>query len=67
LVPIAPELVEPGEGGRAIGTVMSGLLLGVLLGRTASGVIGQALGWRAVVVVGHMEPRSAYMMHTGPD
>jgi predicted MFS family arabinose efflux permease len=52
LIPIAPELVDPNHGGRAIGTVMSGLLLGVLLGRTASGAIGQALGWRAVFLLG---------------
>jgi predicted MFS family arabinose efflux permease len=31
LVPIAPELVEPGQSGRAIGTVMTGLILGILL------------------------------------
>jgi len=52
LIPIAPELGHPRQGGRAIGTVMSGLLLGVLLGRTASGIIGQALGWRAVFLLG---------------
>ena len=51
LVPIAPELADPGEGGRAIGTVMSGLLLGVLLGRAASGAVAEALGWRAVFLL----------------
>jgi predicted MFS family arabinose efflux permease len=48
VVPIAPELVEPRESGRAIGTVMTGLLLGILLGRTASGWLATALGWRGV-------------------
>lgn len=52
IVPIAPELAGPGEGGRAVGIVMTGLLLGVLLGRTASGAVASALGWRAVFVVG---------------
>jgi predicted MFS family arabinose efflux permease len=52
LVPIAPELADPSEGGRAIGTVMSGLLLGVLLGRAASGAVAEALGWRAVFLLG---------------
>jgi len=52
LVPIAPDLAGPAEGGRAIGTVMSGLLLGVLLGRAASGAIAEALGWRSVFLLG---------------
>jgi predicted MFS family arabinose efflux permease len=51
LVPIAPELAGPGEGGRAVGTVMTGLLLGVLLGRVASGAVAEALGWRAVFLL----------------
>ncbi len=51
LVPIAPELVGPGESGRAIGTVMTGLLLGILLSRAVSGWIAALLGWRAVFLV----------------
>lgn len=51
LVPIAPELAEPEESGRAIGTVMTGLLLGILLGRAASGAVAAMLGWRAVFLV----------------
>lgn len=51
LVPIAPELAEPGESGKAIGTVMTGLLLGVLLGRAASGAVAEWLGWRSVFLV----------------
>ena len=52
LVPIAPELADPSEGGRAIGTVMSGLLLGILLGRAASGAVAEVLGWRGVFLLG---------------
>lgn len=51
IVPLAPELAGPGQGGRAIGIVMTGLLLGVLLGRTASGAVAELLGWRAVFLV----------------
>lgn len=52
IIPMAPELAGPGEAGRAVGIVMTGLLLGVLLGRTASGAVASVLGWRAVFVAG---------------
>lgn len=51
MVPLAPELAPPGQGGRAIGIVMTGLLFGVLLGRTASGAVASLLGWRAVFLL----------------
>ena len=51
MVPIAPELARPSEHGRAIGTVMTGLILGILLGRAASGWVAAALGWRAVFFI----------------
>jgi predicted MFS family arabinose efflux permease len=39
------------QRGRVIGSVMSGLMLGVLLSRPAGSLIAGALGWRAVYVV----------------
>ncbi len=51
LVPFAATLAGDDERGRVVGTVMTGLLLGILLARTASGVVGQWLGWRAVYLV----------------
>jgi predicted MFS family arabinose efflux permease len=48
LVALAASLAAPADRGRVVGTVMSGLLLGVLLARTASGYVAQAGGWRLV-------------------
>ena len=50
LVPFAASLVPPDQRGRTVGMVMSGLLFGVLLSRTVGGVVGEALGWRAVYI-----------------
>jgi predicted MFS family arabinose efflux permease len=51
IVPMSASLAEDSERGRVVGTVMSGLLVGILLARTASGLIAAALGWRAVFIV----------------
>lgn len=48
IVPFAASLADPKERGRVVGNVMSGLLIGVLLARTASGFVGAQLGWRAM-------------------
>ncbi|WP_066569040.1 MFS transporter [Snodgrassella sp. CFCC 13594] len=52
LVPLAASLAKPGQQGRVVGTIMSGLLLGILLSRTVSGFVAQWFGWRAVYVLG---------------
>ena len=48
LVPFAAVMSSPGERGRNVGTVVSGIMVGILVGRTIAGVIGAAWGWRAV-------------------
>jgi predicted MFS family arabinose efflux permease len=48
LVPMAAHLAKPEERGSKIGFIMTGLLIGILLSRTFSGVVGQYFGWRAV-------------------
>ena len=51
VLPIAPDLVSHPQRGRAIGIVMTGLLLGILLARTFSGWVSHIHGWRYVFVV----------------
>jgi predicted MFS family arabinose efflux permease len=48
IVPMSASLAGESERGRVVGTVMSGLLIGILLARTFSGLIAAALGWRVV-------------------
>ncbi|MEV8569777.1 MFS transporter [Streptomyces sp. NPDC051322] len=48
LVPFAADLAAPHQRGRIVGTVMSGLVLGMLLARTASGALAALGGWRTV-------------------
>ncbi len=50
-LPIAPELASHDQRGRAIGIVMTGLLLGILLARTFAGWVSHIHGWRWVFAV----------------
>lgn len=47
-VPMAAQLSNDEGRGRAIGIVMSGLLIGILGSRVLSGAIGEYFGWRSV-------------------
>lgn len=48
LVPFASTLAPEAERGHVVGIVMSGLLSGVLLARTLSGLVAGVAGWRTV-------------------
>lgn len=48
ILPLAANLSDPASRGKVIGTIMSGLLVGILLSRTLSGVVGHHYGWRAM-------------------
>jgi len=50
LTPLAGDLAKPEQRGRVVGTVASGLMVGILLARAISGFLSDALGWRAIYV-----------------
>ncbi|MGE8175042.1 MFS transporter [Pseudomonas fluorescens] len=51
LVAYAAVLATPSQRGQAVGTVTSGIVLGILLARFTSGLIADIAGWRAVYFV----------------
>ncbi|UXY18652.1 MFS transporter [Streptomyces cynarae] len=51
LIPMAAGLTEPERRGAVTGTLLSGLIGGILLARTFSGTLGEWLGWRAPYLV----------------
>ena len=51
IIPFAAHLAPEQSRGLVLGRVFSGLLLGILLARTFSGIVGAALGWRAVFAI----------------
>lgn len=51
LVPLTAELSTDRNRNSAIGMVMSGLLLGILLSRVIAGFIGELYGWRAIYYI----------------
>ncbi|OLY90799.1 Predicted arabinose efflux permease, MFS family [Cnuella takakiae] len=48
ILPLAAHWAPAHNRGKVIGIVMSGLLIGILLSRTISGLVGNWLGWRSM-------------------
>jgi predicted MFS family arabinose efflux permease len=51
IVPFAATLAADHERSQVIGTLMSGLLTGILLSRTFAGIVAQVAGWRGVYAI----------------
>lgn len=51
LVTMGASLTDPQSRGRVVGTLMSGLLLGILLARTVAGALSSAGDWRTIYLL----------------
>ena len=51
LIPFAATLSKPEHRGKIVGTLMSGMLLGILLGRTFAGAISTIADWHYVYLI----------------
>jgi len=51
LVPLASHLAPSERQGRVVGTVMSGLLFGIMLSRPIANFLAGSLGWRAIFLL----------------
>ncbi|TDF82651.1 MFS transporter [Pseudomonas sp. H9] len=69
LVAYTAVLATPSQRGQAVGTVTSGIVLGILLARFTSGLIADLAGWRAVYFLssGLMLSLAAVLWYKVPD
>lgn len=69
LVAYAAVLATPAQRGQAVGTVTSGIVLGILMARFTSGMIADLAGWRTVYFVssGLMLALAVVLYNMAPD
>ncbi|MFJ4922947.1 MFS transporter [Streptomyces sp. NPDC088725] len=51
LIPLAGRLVPRERSGAVVGVLMTGLVCGIFGSRVVAGLVGQAVGWRSVLLV----------------
>lgn len=51
LIPFATLLVRPERSAQVVGTLMSGLLMGILFARTVAGLLSTFMSWHAIYVL----------------
>jgi len=51
VAPLAGDLASDADRGRVVGTVISGMLTGILISRTLSGLVADASSWRVIYVI----------------
>lgn len=51
LTPLAGDLADDSNRGHVVGTVVSGILTGILVSRTISGFVADGAGWRAIYLL----------------
>jgi predicted MFS family arabinose efflux permease len=50
VIPMVAELTRPGDRGRIVGTLLTGLFMGILFARVAGGFVAAYFGWRWMYV-----------------
>jgi predicted MFS family arabinose efflux permease len=51
IIPMVAELAPPNERGRAVGTILTALFVGLLFARIVGGLVAAHLGWRWMYVI----------------
>lgn len=63
LIPYSTSLGDPKKSAQVVGTLMSGLLMGILLARTVAGFVSSVMSWHAIYYLsGFMLMSSALMI-----
>ena len=69
IIPMVAQLAPSAKRGAAIGTVMTGLFIGILGSRTVSGILGEYIDWQSIFLIASvvMGVLAIIMARTLPD